>query len=519
MKDHGHDREPGPTLLQMLLWLAAGLAIPGTDPGWNRDITLVMLLATWAVTLVTTSFGYLTSRGVSVTLLPAFAAFLATTGFTGAIEAAFTASIFVGFLGYSIRIGRSRRSAMEHSVRMALVSWASLRAARFLTFLVMSEQTGLPGISAWLVLSLVLFVTIGFLFRGVGGDGRVFSSAVTLPRASQSLFLPLAFLPLFLPAALDICSENGKEGDPMLMILGSAALISAQIATTVSLEKSKWARGRSLSIQKSLTSLSQRLSSSTSAVEALQALALETRSAFAPRFVQIGYSGLTVIQPAGSLPSQDPPLSRRGRSGLRVEVWADEMTVLDKSRLDSFISLAEAALQNLELGKRVSLEAWSCMEAMVYSLDRADHRLSGHSRRVARLSVELGRRLGLQSGLLDSVRMSALLHHVAPAVLGEPAEEGFDEQELNLFSLPEEAMSGLVRINEHFDGSGLPGGLSGSSIPISARILAVADEYISELERGTPQSALSAVTLRAGSLFDPAVVRTLAASMETGFET
>ncbi|HRY61409.1 MAG TPA: HD domain-containing phosphohydrolase, partial [Candidatus Fermentibacter sp.] len=68
------------------------------------------------------------------------------------------------------------------------------------------------------------------------------------------------------------------------------------------------------------------------------------------------------------------------------------------------------------------------------------------------------------------------------------------------------------------DGSGQPSGLSASSIPISARILAVADEYVSELERGTPQTAMSVVSLRAGSLFDPAVVSTLASSLELGFE-
>lgn len=513
-----HDRGRGMTLLQALLWLSAGLAIPVAEPAWNRDMTLMLLLATWAVTLVTSAFGYLTSRGVSITLLPAFAAFLSTVGFTGAIEAAFTASVFVGYLGYSIRIGRERDAALGHSLRMALVSWPSLRAARAVSVLVSAGGSGFLEHTVGLTVSLLVFVATGSILRELGGEGRLFSRESWRTRAVQGFLLSLAFLPLFIPAVADIVSENGKDGDPLLMILGAASLISAQIATTVSLEKSKWARGRSLSIQKSLSSLSERLSRSTSTVQALQALALETYGAFSPRYLQIRNASLIIRRPSGSPLPPEPPLTRKGRTGLTVEAWADEITVLDKSRLDSFISLTEAAMQNLELGKRVSLEAWSCMEAMVYSLDRADHRLAGHSRRVARLAVEMSRRLGLQSGLLDSVRMSALLHHVALAVLGTPSDEGFDDQELNLFSLPEEAMTGLIRMNEHFDGTGQPGGLSGSSIPISARVLAVADEYISELERGTPQTAMSAVSLRAGSLFDPAVVRTLAACLETGFE-
>ncbi len=512
------ERDHGLTAFQAVLWLAAGLAIPGVEPGWNRDITLEMLLVTWAVALVASSFAYLTSRGVSVTLLPAFAAFLSTAGFTGAIEAAFTASIFVGHLGYSIRIGRTRSSALRHSARMAMVSWVGLRAARAAATAVLPYPEGLPAIAFVLVLSHLVFVFAVAILRGLGAGDRLFPGLSAIPGTTQRLLLPMAFLPLFIPAVEDVLSDIGKEGDPLLMILGASALISAQIAITVSLEKSKWAKGRSLSIQRSLASLSERLSRSTSTVHALQALALEAQGAFSPRSVRIGYPGFAVIRPSGTAPPPDPPLTRRGRTGLTVEVWADEITVLDKSRLDSFISLTEAALQNLELGKRVSLEAWSCMEAMVYSLDRADHRLSGHSRRVARLAVEIGRRLGLQSGLLDAVRMSALLHHVAPAVLGAPADEGFDDQELSAFSLPEEAMTGLVGMNEHYDGSGQPSGLSASSIPISARILAVADEYVSELERGTPQTAMSVVSLRAGSLFDPAVVSTLASSLELGFE-
>lgn len=518
MMEQAHDRSRGITLLQALLLLAAGLAIPVEEPAWDDSVMFMLFLAAWAVTLVTSAFGYLTSKGAVVTLLPAFAAFLSTVGFTGAIEAAFTASVFVGYLSFSVRIGMDHDAALGHSIRTALVSWPSLRAARAVSTLVSAGGGGLLVNTAALAASLVVFVATGSILRALGGEGGLLSRGSGRTRAMQAFLLPLAFLPLFIPAVAEIVPGNGRGGDPMLMILGAASLIAAQIAITVSLEKSKWARGRSLSIQKSLSSLSDRLSKSTSTIQAMQALAVEIYGAFSPRFLQIGSAGLTILRPSGSPVPPGPPLVRRGRTGLTVEAWADEITVLDKSRLDSFISLTEAALQNLELAKRVSLEAWSCMEAMVYSLDRADHRLAGHSRRVARLAVEMSRRLGLQSGLLDSVRMSALLHHIAPALFGTPSDEGFDDQELNLFSLPEEAMTGLIRMNEHFDGTGQPGGLSGSSIPISARVLAVADEYISELERGTPQTAMSAVSLRAGSLFDPAVVRTLTACLEMGFE-
>lgn len=68
--------------------------------------------------------------------------------------------------------------------------------------------------------------------------------------------------------------------------------------------------------------------------------------------------------------------------------------------------------------------------------------------------------------------------------------------------------------HERFDGSGYPSGLSGESIPLAARIVAVADAFDAMTEprcyrpRMTDDDALSIISAGSGRHFDPFVVKT-----------
>lgn len=79
----------------------------------------------------------------------------------------------------------------------------------------------------------------------------------------------------------------------------------------------------------------------------------------------------------------------------------------------------------------------------------------------------------------------------------------------------------LVRHHhEHFDGSGYPDGLSGAAIPRLARVLALADEYVSMVvgEPGCPaikpETARDVLEAGAGKQFDPELVQLLLVSWQ-----
>ncbi len=77
-------------------------------------------------------------------------------------------------------------------------------------------------------------------------------------------------------------------------------------------------------------------------------------------------------------------------------------------------------------------------------------------------------------------------------------------RKLGLSTLTAEAIRGL---DEHWDGSGYPDRIRGESIPLLARILAVAQHLdVFACER-TPEVALEVLRERSGSWFDPAIVR------------
>jgi putative two-component system response regulator len=67
--------------------------------------------------------------------------------------------------------------------------------------------------------------------------------------------------------------------------------------------------------------------------------------------------------------------------------------------------------------------------------------------------------------------------------------------------------------HEHWDGSGYPEGLSGEEIPVSARIMAIADVYDALVARRaykdsmTSADAFEIIESEAGSHFDPELVQ------------
>jgi HD-GYP domain-containing protein (c-di-GMP phosphodiesterase class II) len=132
--------------------------------------------------------------------------------------------------------------------------------------------------------------------------------------------------------------------------------------------------------------------------------------------------------------------------------------------------------------------------SLTTAIDAKDAYTYGHSERVARTAVELGRELGLGPDELGDIYLAGLLHDVGkigvrdtvlrkPAALTPEEQEHIQQHVLIGYSILADLrqirslLPGVLYHHERYDGKGYPDGLAGDEIPLLARILAVADAY------------------------------------------
>lgn len=171
------------------------------------------------------------------------------------------------------------------------------------------------------------------------------------------------------------------------------------------------------------------------------------------------------------------------------------------------------------------------IENLMTALDLRDVETYGHSLTVAKYSQVLAGLLGLDDPeALAHVRQGALLHDVGKiaipdAILKKPGPLTGEEWEkvrlhpalgyglIKEIKLVREAGNIILCHHERYDGTGYPKGLRGGTIPLEARIFAVADAldaitshrpYRAARDFGT---AAAEIRAHAGSQFDPDIVR------------
>jgi hypothetical protein len=132
--------------------------------------------------------------------------------------------------------------------------------------------------------------------------------------------------------------------------------------------------------------------------------------------------------------------------------------------------------------------------SLTSALDAKDSYTYGHSERVARIAVELGREIGLSEDELGDIYLTGLLHDVGKigvrdTILSKsgpltPEEFEHIKQHVTIgYTILADLrpirnlLPGVLYHHERVDGTGYPDGLTGEAIPLLARILAVADGY------------------------------------------
>lgn len=156
--------------------------------------------------------------------------------------------------------------------------------------------------------------------------------------------------------------------------------------------------------------------------------------------------------------------------------------------------------------------------------------MAGHSRRVADLSRNLAKKLGLPSPEIQDVVVAALLHDIAKIglpdhLLTKPFTTLTGEERTEFIKHPAKGAAALMALeqlvnatrlirahHERFDGMGYPAGLREDDIPLGARIIAIANDY-DGLQSGrlipkslSADAALKTIIEGRGKRYDPRVV-------------
>lgn len=99
----GVPQESELTLFQVALWILFGLSFPDPAAAFHEQFEPMLLVAAWAGTAVLAAFSFLTSSGMTISLLPCLQVMFAIMGFTRLMEIAWTVSVFAGTMAFSDR--------------------------------------------------------------------------------------------------------------------------------------------------------------------------------------------------------------------------------------------------------------------------------------------------------------------------------------------------------------------------------------------------------------------------------
>jgi len=212
-----------------------------------------------------------------------------------------------------------------------------------------------------------------------------------------------------------------------------------------------------------------------------------------------------------------------------------------RARVDKALEKRDLVLQNRfyqqhlesrvrELDRRNKQSLINGVQMLVHALEAKDAYTSGHSARVSRYAVKTAVQLGYTGDRLEQIRLGGELHDIGKIgtredLLNKPGpltpqefqqikeHAALGERILAPFLSESASVLRIVRSHhERLDGAGFPDGLSGGSIPLEARIVAVVDAFDAMTTNRayrpsrTPPDAVGELRRCAGTHFDTEVV-------------
>lgn len=256
------------------------------------------------------------------------------------------------------------------------------------------------------------------------------------------------------------------------------------------------------------------------------------------------------------LPSRPRTVRRHGvRSAVCVPISDDDgiLGVINVGSKGFPARFTESHMKALEtLGKQTAVALknaravmsfrelyFDTLQALAIALETKDPYARGGTERVLEYATAIGDSFGLDDEQTEALRVAALLHDIGMSAAGDSigaSHRPLSTVERGLLKLHPQiaaeilqdmpALKAVAPIvyhhHEWFDGHGYLGGIAGQSIPLGARILAVADAFVAMTSDRpyrtamTVPQALAELQDKAGTQFDPSVVKVLSDLVGSG---
>jgi putative nucleotidyltransferase with HDIG domain len=186
---------------------------------------------------------------------------------------------------------------------------------------------------------------------------------------------------------------------------------------------------------------------------------------------------------------------KKGNGERRLTVYSqDELGRLTErfNEMTSIITRQHGRLA--DYARELEGSSLSTVQVLAAAIDARDPYTHGHSARVSRYSVLLGRELGLDKRELEDLQAACLFHDVGkirtPDAILRKRGKLDDWEYKQMKRHPEDGAAILAKApllhkyipavrhhHERFNGTGYPAGLKGDDIPLFSSIIAVVDTY------------------------------------------
>ena len=181
----------------------------------------------------------------------------------------------------------------------------------------------------------------------------------------------------------------------------------------------------------------------------------------------------------------------------------------------------------------------STVYALTAAIDAKDHYTFRHSQNVAYYAAELARAANMAPNVVEIVREAGLLHDIGKIGIREGILNKPDKLTVEEFEVMKSHVENAVNIirhlpsldyvipavlshHERYDGRGYPRKLAGDNIPVTGRILCIADAFdaitsVRNYKQAIPvPQAVEILRSEAGHQFDPNLVEIFASLVENG---